>query len=61
MRNTSQRRESILGMLDRQDSVQVTDLVDQLDAVHTVITDAGIGAAYRDGLQKLGIDLLIAA
>lgn len=32
----------------------------QLDRVHTVITDAGISQEYRDGLQKLGIELLIA-
>lgn len=31
-----------------------------LDRVHAVITDAGIPAAYRDGLQRLGIDLIIA-
>lgn len=31
-----------------------------LDRVHTVITDAGISQEYRDGLQKLGIELLIA-
>ncbi|QPF71492.1 DeoR family transcriptional regulator [Roseateles sp. DAIF2] len=31
-----------------------------LDKVHTVITDAGIAAEYRDGLQRLGIELIIA-
>lgn len=32
----------------------------QLDRVHTVITDAGISDEYREGLQQLGIELLIA-
>lgn len=32
----------------------------QLDRVHTVITDAGISQEYRDGLHKLGIEVLIA-
>ena len=32
----------------------------QLDRVHTVITDASISQEYREGLQRLGIDLLIA-
>jgi DeoR family transcriptional regulator of aga operon len=32
----------------------------QLDRVHTVITDAGISHEYRDGLQKLGVEVLIA-
>lgn len=32
----------------------------QLDKVHTVITDAGISPEYRDGLQRLGIELIIA-
>lgn len=32
----------------------------QLDRVHTVITDASISPEYREGLQKLGIELLIA-
>ena len=32
----------------------------QLDRVHTVITDAGISPEYREGLQRLGIELLIA-
>jgi DeoR family transcriptional regulator of aga operon len=32
----------------------------QLDRVDTVITDASISAEYREGLQKLGIELLIA-
>lgn len=31
-----------------------------LERVHTVITDAGIGPEYRDGLQRLGIELIIA-
>ncbi|QNM95716.1 DeoR family transcriptional regulator [Chitinimonas koreensis] len=31
-----------------------------LDRVHTVITDAGIGAEYREGLQRLGIELIVA-
>ncbi len=32
----------------------------QLDRVDTVITDASISQEYREGLQKLGIELLIA-
>ena len=32
----------------------------QLDRIHTVITDASISQEYREGLQKLGIELLIA-
>ena len=32
----------------------------QLDRVDTVITDASISPEYREGLQKLGIELLIA-
>ncbi|WP_020653283.1 DeoR family transcriptional regulator [Massilia niastensis] len=32
----------------------------QLDRVHTVITDASISPEYREGLQRLGIELLIA-
>lgn len=32
----------------------------QLDRIHTIITDAGISPEYREGLQKLGIELLIA-
>lgn len=32
----------------------------QLDRVHTVITDAGISRAYREGLLNAGIELLIA-
>jgi DeoR family transcriptional regulator of aga operon len=32
----------------------------QLERVHTVITDAAISPEYREGLQKLGIELLIA-
>jgi DeoR family transcriptional regulator of aga operon len=32
----------------------------QLDRVHTVITDASISTEYREGLQRLGIELLIA-
>ncbi|GAB2845523.1 DeoR family transcriptional regulator [Pseudoduganella ginsengisoli] len=32
----------------------------QLDRVHTVITDAAISPEYREGLQRLGIELLIA-
>jgi DeoR family transcriptional regulator of aga operon len=31
-----------------------------LDRVHTVITDAGIEPQYREGLQRMGIELLIA-
>ncbi|MDI4632651.1 DeoR family transcriptional regulator [Pelomonas sp. V22] len=31
-----------------------------LDRVHTVITDAGISPEYRDGLQRLGIEVIIA-
>lgn len=32
----------------------------QLDRVHTIITDASISPEYREGLQRLGIELLIA-
>jgi DeoR family transcriptional regulator of aga operon len=32
----------------------------QLERIHTVITDAGISPEYREGLRKLGIELLIA-
>jgi DeoR family transcriptional regulator of aga operon len=32
----------------------------QLDRVHTVITDSAISPEYREGLQALGIELLIA-
>lgn len=32
----------------------------QLDRVHTVITDAAISPEYRDGLARLGIELIIA-
>ncbi|MGH8853036.1 MAG: DeoR family transcriptional regulator [Telluria sp.] len=32
----------------------------QLDRVHTVITDAAISPEYHEGLQRLGIELLIA-
>jgi len=32
----------------------------QLERVHTVITDAAIPAEYREGLARLGIELLIA-
>lgn len=32
----------------------------QLDRVHTVITDASISPEYREGLQRLGIELIIA-
>ncbi len=31
-----------------------------LDRIHTVITDAGISPEYRDGLQRLGIEVIIA-
>ncbi len=31
----------------------------QLERVHTLITDAGISNEYRDGLQRLGIELII--
>lgn len=31
-----------------------------LDRVDTIITDAGISPEYRDGLQRLGIELIIA-
>lgn len=31
----------------------------QLERVQTLITDAGISAEYRDGLQRLGIELII--
>jgi DeoR family transcriptional regulator of aga operon len=30
-----------------------------LDRVHTLITDAGISTEYREGLQRLGIELII--
>lgn len=32
----------------------------KLDELHAVITDAGISDEYRDGLQRLGIDLIVA-
>lgn len=32
----------------------------ELDRVHTVVTDAGISSEYREGLQRLGIELIIA-
>lgn len=32
----------------------------RLDAIHTIITDAGISAEYHDGLQRLGIEVLLA-
>lgn len=32
----------------------------KLDAIHTVITDADLSAEYRDGLQRLGVELIIA-
>ncbi len=32
----------------------------QLDRIDTVITDASISPEYREGLQQLGIELLIA-
>lgn len=32
----------------------------RLDEVHAVITDAGISADYREGLQRLGIELIVA-
>ena len=32
----------------------------RLDQVHTVITDEGISDEYREGLQRLGIELIIA-
>lgn len=32
----------------------------QLDRVHTVIADDGISQEYRDGLRKIGIEVLIA-
>lgn len=32
----------------------------RLEATHTIITDAGISTDYRDGLQKLGIEVIIA-
>jgi DeoR family transcriptional regulator of aga operon len=31
----------------------------QMDRVHTVITDAGISTEYREGLQRLGIELIV--
>ncbi|MEH0166816.1 DeoR family transcriptional regulator [Paucibacter sp. JuS9] len=31
-----------------------------LDRIHTVITDSGISPEYRDGLQRLGIEVIIA-
>lgn len=34
--------------------------IDSLDRVHTIITDAGIGDEYRDGIRQLGIELIIA-
>lgn len=58
-------------MVDRADQIIVlTDAskfgcvslhrIAQLERVHTVITDASISPAYRDGLEKLGIELIIA-
>ena len=32
----------------------------QLDRVHTVVTDASISAEYRDGLEKRGIEVIVA-
>ncbi|QIL21562.1 DeoR family transcriptional regulator [Thermomonas sp. HDW16] len=32
----------------------------RLESVHTIITDDGINAEYREGLQKLGIEVIIA-
>ena len=32
----------------------------RLDEIHTIITDDGISAEYREGLQRLGIDVIIA-
>lgn len=32
----------------------------RLDQIHTIITDAGISNEYRDGLQRLGIEVIIA-
>ena len=32
----------------------------RLDEIHAIITDAGISAEYREGLQRLGIDVVIA-
>jgi len=31
----------------------------QMDRVHTVITDAGISQEYREGLLRLGIELIV--
>lgn len=32
----------------------------RLDEIHTVITDDGISAEYREGLQRLGIEVIVA-
>lgn len=32
----------------------------RLDQIHTVITDEGIGAEYREGLERLGIEVIVA-
>lgn len=32
----------------------------KLEQVHTIITDAGIDAATRDGLQRMGVEVIIA-
>jgi len=32
----------------------------RLDQIHTVITDPGIGSDHREGLQRLGIEVIIA-
>lgn len=32
----------------------------RLDQIHTIITDAGISPDYREGLQRLGIEVVIA-
>ena len=32
----------------------------RLDQIHAIITDAGIDDRYREGLQQLGIEVIIA-
>ncbi len=32
----------------------------RLDQIHTIITDDGISGEYREGLQRLGIEVIIA-
>jgi DeoR family transcriptional regulator of aga operon len=60
-RKMVERAKKIIVLADASkfDRVSLHRIV-QLDRVHTVITDASISPKYRDGLQQLGIELLIA-